>query len=167
MSDSINDQLAQTDSLSEARQWLRDNREKGVDCPCCDQFAKVYRRAMLGAIPLLLIRIYRENPTDYVNIPDLYKDVAGEDAVHERGTGLKAKYWGLIEPMPGDRLDGSNRNGWWRLTDAGRAFVRGQITVPKYVHTFNDECLERSGRQVSITDVLGNRFNYNDMMAGR
>ena len=31
-------------TLDEAKAWLRDQVDDGAHCPCCGQFAKVYKR---------------------------------------------------------------------------------------------------------------------------
>lgn len=37
---------AGTDTLDQARDWLRANVDEGAHCPLCTQHAKVYRRGL-------------------------------------------------------------------------------------------------------------------------
>ena len=37
-------------TLGEARDWLRERIEDGEECPCCRQFAKVYRRRLYATM---------------------------------------------------------------------------------------------------------------------
>lgn len=82
------------------------------------------------------------------------------------GYGTLAHWWGLMEHQPGDRDDGSWRNGHWRLTDSGREFVVGNLSVPKYVRLYNGKRLGLVGPSWSIRDALGKKFNYNELMNG-
>ena len=117
---------------------------------------------------MVMIRMYLQNGgQDYVNVPDMFSTKMGSRKLPGgTGDGTKAKYWGLIVPMPGQRDDGSTCNGWWRLTRRGRAFVRGWIKVPKYAHIYNDEKLWLSGPRWTIRDALGTKFNYRELMNG-
>lgn len=148
--------------LSEARDWTRSHRVEGVECPCCEQLVKEYTRALPAIAARVMIRMYREGREgrDWVNIPEMA--LRGGT-----GDGTKGQHWGLIEPQPGERDDGSRRTGWWRLTDLGRAFVTRAITVPKYAHIYNGETVSFSGPAFSIDQALGEKFNYTVLMEGR
>lgn len=146
-------------TIAQAKAWLRARLDDGEECPVCTQFAKVYQRRIHRTMARYLIAMYREAPGgSYVDVMRL----AGKDSPDL----VKTRYWGLLEAMPGEREDGSNRLGWWRLTDAGRAFVEGAITVPKYARLYDGRCLGFDGEGVTIRDALGARFNYDDLMRG-
>jgi hypothetical protein len=145
-------------TLAEAREWLRVRVDDGETCPCCEQFAKVYRRKLTAPVARVLIAMYRHNRDGWVYLPALGLS---------RGDEAKARYWDLIEGLDGERDDGSKRVGTWRLTGKGIAFVRNQIRVPKYARIYDGRCLNMDPAEtVCITDVLGTRFNYADLMAG-
>lgn len=146
-------------TLDEARNNLRSIIDKGAYCPCCNQFAKVYRNRMTSAMANGLIRIYRHAGTDFTYLPDLFGAQAD-------GRRTKTSWWGLLEKMPGARDDGSNRNGWWRVTEDGERFVNQELSVPAYAVTYNGQTLKLDGDFVEITDVLGSKFNYSELMAG-
>ena len=135
------------------------------DCHACGQYCQIYRRALANVTAMVMIVMYRHNEgRDYINIPELFNTGSLRGGT---GDASKGKYWGLTEPMPGERADGSNRVGWWRLTNLGRRFVLGEVTVAKYAHIYDDRRLWFSGTLLwSIHDALGERFNYNELMAG-
>jgi len=76
----------------------------------------------------------------------------------------KLRYWGLIQALDGKREDGSSRNGYYIITEQGRMFVQNKISLPKYMHIYNSVALKNSGEFVKITDCLGEKFNYEELM---
>lgn len=142
-------------TLREIREYLGEHGMEGVDCPCCEQFVKVYRRSLASSAGRVLIAMWRKAGADWVHVPGL-----GEQG----GDPLKARFWGLIERDQSSREDGSSRTGWWRLTPSGVAFVQDRHQVPKYAHIYNNIALLLDGPQVSIRDVLGKKFRYDELM---
>lgn len=156
-----------TDSmtLGEVRAGMRPLVDKGHPCPCCTQLVKVYRRTMTAVATRALIALYLEAGFEYAHMPTVMRKRVA-DSAGQGGISTLAHNWGLMEPMPGQRDDGSNRMGWWRITDLGHRFVLGQATVPKYARTFNGRCLGLVGEPVTVMDALGKKFNYAELMAG-
>jgi len=155
MSDDI---PADDGSLEDARAWLRDRVDDGQSCPCCGQMAKVYRRKLTASIGCVLIRMWRESRDEWIYMPRIRS--AGQDEVI-------ARFWFLIEGDDAVRDDGSKRNGWWRLTNLGVAFVHNEIKLPKYARIYNNRLLNLDAEQsVSIIDVLGTKFDYAELMEG-
>ena len=157
-----------TTPLGEVRDWLRDRVDAGATCPCCTQFAKVYRRTLPAATARVMVALHRADPPDhgagpYHYLPPILDTLHGTAA--HGGYGTLGQHWGLLHPMPGERADGSNRVGWWRLTTLGTAYVRDAVTVPRYAHLYNGRCLRLSGPPWSIRQALGTRFNYAELMA--
>lgn len=152
-------------SLDDARDWVQDNRAAGVTCPCCDQFVKVYPRSLPSATALVMIQMYRTNKgIDYVYLPPILDTM--KRTPQQGGYGTFGHHWGLMEQQPGVRGDGSNRVGWWRLTDLGREFVRGTVSVPRKAYILNNQCLDYDGPPWMIWDALGTKFNYSELMQG-
>lgn len=144
-------------TLGEARSWLRERALKqGSPCPCCSQMTKVYRRSMHAAMGQALITMHRTGGTDWVYLPS----IGGRG-----GDASKLRYWGLIEEEQTLRPDGG-RAGYWRVTRKGSAFVRGEVTVPRYAHVYDGRCIRLDGPMVDIRDVLAKRFNYDALMRG-
>lgn len=113
-----------------------------------------------------LIWLFKATPTladeqGFVDIPHHAPHyVARNNAL----TGTK--HWGLVENMhkePG-RTKGS---GLWRLTEKGKEFVQGQLSVPRYAWIYNDCLIECGGDQYFIRDALGTKYDYAVEMAAR
>jgi hypothetical protein len=147
-------------SLAEARQWLFERIRTGARCPCCEQYAKVYRRQINSGMARSLIAMYLHGPQgQWVHLPT-------QVGARSREEG-KLRYWGLVEEQVDvQRCDGG-RVGYWRLTDLGRRWVTGQASLPKYVTVYNNKVLENYGDPVTVSDALGSRFNYAELMNPR
>lgn len=147
-------------TLGEARDLLRKLVDEGHKCPCCTQFAKVYRRTIHAAMARDLIASYRMYGSG------VFFDLT--TVTGKRGTGdfTKLRYWGLVEQEEGHREDGSTRVGRWRITPAGEAWLYARTTVTKYARLYDGRCLSLVGDQVNIKDALGKKFDYTELMAG-
>jgi hypothetical protein len=144
-------------SLLEAREYVRMNRDEGVECPCCGQLAKVYRRTINAGMARTLIEAYRADlARGFIHTPSLPCDS------HEAS---QLSWWGLLEEELVRRPDGG-RAGYWRVTDRGVAFVRGAAQVPKYALIYDGDVLGTAGDLVGIRYCLGKRFDYGELMAG-
>jgi hypothetical protein len=136
-------------TLGEARQWLRDRVAKGAECPCCTQYAKIYRRKLNSGMAISLIRMYRAGGTGWV-------DVTIEIPARHREEG-KLRYWDLVEP-------GTTR-GVWKVTPKGEEFVKEEIKVPSHVDIYDDKMLRLVGDPIGIRDALGSKFDYEELMS--
>lgn len=145
--------------LAAARDWLRTRAlDGGAHCPCCTQYAKVYRRKLTSATGRALCELWRAAGQRFAYLPDV---------VSVRADEAKARYWGLIESRGEYRDDGSPRSGFWRLTDDGVGFVSHRYRVPAYALIYDGRCLGLEGEPVGIDDVLGSRFDYGELMGGQ
>lgn len=146
-------------SLDDARRWLRQRLDAGVECPCCGQFAKRYRRQLNSGMALALVVFYRECGTQWGYKPDVL-----------RGLGAAARdesllrHWGLLEEATEDREDGG-RAGWWRVTPKGKAFVQGELSVRKKLVIYNNFPEGFEGRMTTVQQALGYRFRLDDLMS--
>ena len=147
--------------LRQVREWLIERRDQGEQCPCCGQFAKVYRRKIHSTMARDLTQLWRAASYEWTHVPTALGS-------HGRSVGDLAKmaYWGLMEEMPAVREDGSSRSGWWRITNSGGKYVRGELYVSKYALVYDGKVLSLEGEQVGIRDALGTKFNYDDLMRG-
>jgi hypothetical protein len=147
-------------NLGEAQKWLAERIANGARCPCCNQYTKVYRRQINSGMARSLIAMYLHGPQgQWVHLPT-------QVGARSREEG-KLRYWGLVEEQVTVQRDDGGRAGYWRLTDAGRDWVTGKSTVPKFASVYNNTVLRHYGEQVSISDALGSKFNYNELMAPR
>lgn len=158
--------------LTEAKQMLAAKLDEGTVCPCCQQYAKRYRRPLTGAMAYGLVIVARQqmhmeriskNPDVWVHVESLLKNTPGLPS-SIRGDFSKLLHWGLIERAYGKRPDGSKRNGQYRVTADGFEFIGGNITVPSHVVIYNNNFEGFSGPGVSIKDVIGRQFNYSEIM---
>lgn len=140
------------------RDWLRERVDDGVKCPCCMQFAKVYRRKIHAAMAHDLIRFYRAGAAGE------WRHVRGTLG-HDGGDFAKLIYWELIVEDDREREDGG-RAGWWQITPKGVAYVTDCLRVPKYARIYDGRCLELIGAPVGIRDALGMKFSYRQLMDG-
>lgn len=157
-------------TLNEARQELNRGLDKGVRCQCCGQFAKIYRRKLNSGMARWLIALYQasiakpEQPFFHVN--SLMKIVAAQSQNITYGSSDfgKLRHWEMIEEKPNADVT-KKQSGYWKITDDGKAFVRRQRKVQKYVLLYNNNCVGFDGPDISIIDSLGSHFSYSDLMS--
>lgn len=147
------------DTLGHSREWLKERLWKGARCPCCEQYARIYKRKLNKTMVKALGRVYRAT-------------AAGRGFTHGptvlKGSGVfggdlgKLAYFGLVEEEAGRREDGG-RKGWWRVTNKGRAFIQGHLALPKYAHIYDGRVLGFSGDPVEVADVAP-RFSFVELM---
>jgi len=144
--------------LKAAQDWLRAHIEEGAECPCCKQFAKVYKRSIYSTMTRDLIHLYRLVGKAEVHVPTTLN-------LRSVGDFTKLVYWGLIREIPGERADGSSRVGWWAITDEGEEFIHNRRRVQKYARVYDGRCLGLMGEPVSVIDCLGTKFDYDELMS--
>lgn len=133
-----------------------------LNCPCCERFATIYHRQIHSGIALQLIKLYRHGGyAEYVHVSCVL--APGSSGV---GDFSKPRYWELIEPK--DHIANETKSsGYWRLTMKGTAFVRSKLKIPRFALVFDDTVLRFEGDDVSISDCLGKKFNYTELMQGK
>lgn len=146
-----------TDTIAHSREWLDENRGEGVSCPSCDQLVKVYRRKINAGMARTLITMYHKGGTQgFVHTPSLPGDT------HEAS---QLSWWGFIEEEKMLREDGG-RAGHWRVTPEGEDWLLGRTKAAKYAFIYNGKLLNLDDEEsVLITDSLGTKFNYNELMS--
>jgi len=160
-------------TIDAAKEWLRNHTAKGGECPCCRQRVQFYNRPLTSSMAYVLILIdrYCRSHTDWLHVPSHLSSLGVGEAARG-GDWAKMVHWGLITREPGGvRRDKSSRTGFWRTTDLGHAFVAGTASVRKHVLMYNKKPLPKEEQDpnpplVSIRDSLGNRFDYEKLMAG-
>ncbi len=152
-----------TTTLDEAKDWLRERVDEGAHCPCCGQYAKIYKRKMTAFTARAMIAMHRWYADEYVKMPQLIRRHLTD--LTQGGYATLGVYWGLIEEETVRREDGG-RAGYWRLTNPGREFVLGLKSVPKYARIYDGRCLGFEGETFTIHDALGTKFDYNALMNG-
>ena len=150
-------------TLQEAKQFLRDNFEKGELCPCCGQLVKLYKINLGVGMARVLIEMYRLTAAStevvrWIHPISELRTVNGDYA--------KLRIWGLVEEKGDDVPDDKKASGYWRITSKGMDFVNDSLTVQKKAHIFNNRCLGFSGEQIGIKQALGTKFDYHELMKG-
>jgi len=138
-----------------------------TSCPCCDRVTKIYKRHLHHSTCRTLIDIYKLSAAYKQN---LYSD---HEWVHVSQLKIVsqdfhiAKHWFLIEQKPKEPDNKRKKtSGYWRITEKGRAFICGEISIPEWVHTYNKQVLGFTGDPVSMQDCLGEKFDYKQLMEG-
>jgi hypothetical protein len=157
-------------NLDEAKAFVQQHLRDGVTCPTCGQFCKVYRRKLNSTMALALCLIYQyfqKNPHHtWLHVAAFLVQTKRDSSI-AGGDVVKLRYWGLLERGDGERDDGSDRVGRYRITDLGKKFVEGKIAVPRYVYLYNQLLLRLSEEMTTVQEALGDRFNYAELMVGQ
>ena len=155
------------ESLTEARQFLKENWENGCECPVCKQFVKKYHRPITSAMAYVLILIYQyfkeHNKEECLHIEEFLKKKQNVSPA-VRGDFPKLRFWNLIEGRKERRKDGSNRNGYWSITSQGIDFVENRTKVFRSISLYNNHFFGFNGDKISIQEALKDRFNYKELM---
>lgn len=146
-------------SLETAIAHVFSNRNEGVECPCCGQFAKIYRRALNSQMACWLIWLVREAE----RAPEGPGWVDVKRSPVRGGDYAKLVHWGLIEQCPNDN-DAKRTSGLWRPTDHGVAFALGRVQVPSHVYIYANKVEGFANKFIGIEDALGARFDYAELM---
>ena len=152
-------------SLAEAKRDIERFWHDGLDCPACGQTVKLYKRKLNAAMARGLIELYRWEREQGDDAPAFAKirDDLGLKEVTTRQLPT-TRYWGLVyttSESPAE--DGNPKSGLYRLTDLGRAFVNGKVSVPRHAYIFNDKLRGRSKDTTTIVDALSDKFTYSEL----
>jgi hypothetical protein len=140
-----------------AEEWVMAEALDGVECPCCGQLAKVYRRKLYCSMAYALLLIYRTQKQDFLHVPNLLN---GHGSVARGGDFAKLTYWDLLEPH-------EKKPGYYRLTEKGRQFAECRIAVPVAVHVYDGDRIGwDTTEMVTVADALSKKFNYEELMEG-
>lgn len=152
-------------TIQQAKDYVKQHINEGVECPCCTQFVKMYRRKITSSMAYALILIANSGKRDYFHVEDYLKGENCPAAI--RGDFPKLRYWGLIEAEESKREDGSKRNGYYKITQKGIDFVQCKIVVPEAMYIFKNKAYNRpmeNDSYISIKQALRGKFNYTELM---
>lgn len=108
---------------------------------------------------MVLMLVYRSGKRDFFHIENWLKEIGKPEL---RADFHKLRFWNFIEKKVEDRKDGSNRNGFYKITGRGIMFCEDKITAKEKVLIYNNEFLGFEGKDISIKDVSS--FDYNELM---
>jgi len=153
--------------LEGAKAFVQTNLRDGVTCPCCGQLCKIYKRKLNSTMALALVLIYQFFKThkhaDWLHVAAFLVKVKHDSSI-AGGDVVKLRYWGLLERAAGERPDGSDRIGRYKITDLGKQFVEGRVAVASHVLLYNQSLLGTATELITIKDALGQRFKYDELM---
>lgn len=147
------------ETLQDAKDYLNENYEKGVKCPCCKQTVKLYKRKLNSGMARTLIAMFN-GPEGYIHV----KNYLRENNLRNTHDFTLLKFWKLISP-PLENSSGQEV-GLWKITDKGKQFCRGEIKVQKHVLILTNNHIGFSNEETSIKESLGDAFDYNELMRG-
>jgi hypothetical protein len=151
-------------TIKEAKAYLRANFEKGIDCPCCRQFVKLYKRKLNSGMAVTLLRIYNESKGDEEKwIP--VKEFLRINKYKNSHDWTLLKHWGLLEEKEHIENNTTKSSGYWKITEKGKEFVMNKISVPNKVHIYNNIVLGFSEDKTTIIESLGKHFNYKELFS--
>jgi len=152
----------QNKSALEAQAYVNSHLHagKGISCPCCSQYAKVYSRKLNSNMGRFLISLIRcsNSSTDGGWVHYSRCKFRGRDYNY-----LDVSYFALAEQRTNEDTD-KRRSGFWRPTQRGIDFVGGNISVPRHAYVYNGRLLGFSDEQVDIITCLGIYFSYEELM---
>lgn len=142
-------------TLKEAKDFLRQSRGAGVDCPCCDQYVKLYKRPLTSEMANVLcelVILYNER-RDWIPVKDLST---------RGGDYAKLLWWELIE-FEKPKHGSARASGGMKPTVLGLKFALRRAKVPAYVLLYNNRMLGYDGDQIDIDQVPN--FSYSEIRA--
>lgn len=151
------------ETIREAKKFIKGNIYEGVECPCCGQFAKAYKRKLYKTQALSLISLYNlsgGNTDKYFHVKDIEASFRGSGG----GDMAKLRFWGLIQEMEKESDESKRTSGMWRITRKGVLFVTDEMMVLSHVVIYNQKPYGFDGDHISIRDALGEEFNYQELM---
>jgi len=153
-------------TLEEAQKDFFLSVNRGGACPCCGLHAKIYKRKLYHTMVVALNHFYVHELASsekgrYHSVTEVLQGAASRG-----GDFAKLKYWGLLEQQKERKKDNNPRSGYWRITDKGKAFIEGKISVPAAVYVFGARALGFSEETVQIRGSEIVMFDYNDTVNG-
>jgi len=144
-------------TLLAAIEWLREvfKSKEFAQCPVCKQTVKHYVRPLNSGMMRGLIKFYNMMPSGWTVLPDV------DRREYAKLEFEKTRFWGLVERR------GTRAVREWTITELGHEFLKGEATVTKRAHVFDDNCFKRSGPQVNIRQALGEKFDLEKLLHAR
>ena len=159
--------IKQIATLLECKDYIARNVEKGLDCPCCTRYMKLYKRAYASSMAIFLIGLYKYSMTNGDGF-HYYRDVFKSMGVAVPGDYTKNVLWGLVEMLSEDKEkleeEGKKSSGYYKITKMGIDFVCSRLEIPKQVFLLLNNIEGFSEEKVNIETALGKNFDYYELM---
>jgi hypothetical protein len=134
--------------------------DKGFVCDCCGSYVRRYTRSFNSNMALALLLLYKFNIRGFVKVEDFLIQQGRKRC----GDFSYLVHYGFLEKQIGKRNDGSNRNGFYKITGRGLMFCEGKLTAHEKFMILNNKFEGFKGKELSIKEVLGKKFNYDELM---
>lgn len=156
------------ETIQEAKDFIfadENFKGKGSLCPCCGQNVRLYPRPIHASMARLLINLYRLDyrESTYYHVSQIF----GVTKHYKNGSDdfAKFKVWGMIVQKPKQEGQKGRTSGYWRITEKGKQFVRGEIRVPSSAMMYNKKFYYfDESRYFDIRDALNKQFDYRELM---
>jgi len=173
---SIKNLIEKYGSVEEATNIMKGNMfttevmHKGCKCPVCNQNVKLQKYSISAETTKCLIKLYKLNKKHPEKVWfHVARDI--KISITVSGAFAKMRHWGLIEQQQkSSSITHKKTSGMWRITDKGIDFVLMRITIPKFIKTYNQkfygfaDVVNDKDNDVSISDTLSTKFNYQDLL---
>lgn len=150
------------ETIAEAKTHLRANFEKGVECPCCGQHVKMYKRKLNSGMALFLMGLYK---LTCKSMPMFYSNKQIMEKMNINTSSLDysvMKHFDLIAPRVSEL--GKKDSGYWMITAKGVRFAAGHDSINKHVFLYNNKRQGFSDETITIKEALGSKFDYEELM---
>lgn len=156
--------------MSDARsKWYDDTWfvPGGVDCPCCDRRGKVYKTRFTGSFARTLVWLFAKTESgNWCHVPK-----KGDRGIVTSNNVGKLSKWGLSDRKP--NLDDPTKNclGVHRISQRGKEFIAGLVSIPEYIYIYNDKRVELHWdsedvvKDITIDQTKGG-FDFEEIMRG-
>jgi hypothetical protein len=152
-------------TLVEAKDKLREALMAGkiVDCPCCKQQCKIWRRKLDTAMSrslIWLVQSYAVEPRWYHigEFPTVQRRPGGGDFA-------KLRHWEMIcEKAKEEGEDSKRTSGYWQPLPKATQFVNNLIRVPSHAFLYRNVLVEFEKTSTNVVESLGKKFNYKELL---
>lgn len=142
-------------TLAQAKAIVNEGRwdKKGVRCPCCNRYAKVYQRRTITIKMAKALRAQWDCARmECIHTGDVWSPYGHEPA--------QLQWWGLLAP--------GERSGEWSITPLGKLFLINGFRVFKFVSVYQGEVIDRDGSEtINWHEASQTPFDYDDLMERR
>lgn len=150
--------LGDNPSLQDAKDLTlkKARRPRGVACPCCSKFVKVYTRKFNSCMARTMVYTYKyfKSNKGYLDVAHYMLEQLPGWVPSDYG---KLVWWGLMEV--------GEDSGMYRMTERGKLFVEQAIQIPEFAREYRSEVESFSESTIDIESALGEHFNYQELMA--
>ena len=134
---------------------VMDHIEEHGHCPSCFRDARAYWFTLNANLVKILQNIYGAIVLKGENDIHLDKDTEGtqfELKYSQRSNVTILRFHGLVAKVRDE--NGKHIAGHWLITRRGASFLKGDISIPQKVRTFDNRVTDHSPEKVSFRDVM-------------